>query len=165
MLWTVMNKSWKQHPTKQQLYDHIPSISKTIKVRRIRYAGRCCRSKAELITNVLLWTPSLGWASVGWPARIYLQQLCVDIECGLEDMPEAMDDRRVTRETEKSVLAARHDDDDDDTSLKNCPPPCHMLLVAKEFGKYIHSMSFGRQFQRVKRIKKKFLESIRENLF
>ena len=30
MLWAILNKSWKQHPTKQQLYGHLPSIMKTI---------------------------------------------------------------------------------------------------------------------------------------
>ena len=30
MLHAVLNKSWKQHPTKQQLYNHLPPISKTI---------------------------------------------------------------------------------------------------------------------------------------
>ena len=24
MLWAVLNKSWRQHPTKQQLYGHLP---------------------------------------------------------------------------------------------------------------------------------------------
>ena len=27
MLHAVLNKSWKQHPTKQQLYSHLPPIS------------------------------------------------------------------------------------------------------------------------------------------
>ena len=34
MLRTIQNKFWKQHPTKQQLYDHLPLISKVIEVRR-----------------------------------------------------------------------------------------------------------------------------------
>ena len=33
-----LNKSWKQHPTKYQLYGHQPPITKTIKVRQTRYA-------------------------------------------------------------------------------------------------------------------------------
>ena len=35
----ILNKSWRQHPTKQQLYSHLPSITKTIKVRRTKHAG------------------------------------------------------------------------------------------------------------------------------
>ena len=58
MLWAILNKSWRQHPTKPQLYCHLPSIKKTIKVRWTRHAGHCWRSRNELISNVLLWTPS-----------------------------------------------------------------------------------------------------------
>ena len=35
MLRAILNKSWRQHPSKQQLYGHLPPIMKTIKVRRI----------------------------------------------------------------------------------------------------------------------------------
>ena len=45
MLRAILNKSWKQHPTKHQLYGHLPPIMKTIKVRRTRYAGHCWRSR------------------------------------------------------------------------------------------------------------------------
>ena len=34
MLQIILNKSWRQHPTKQQLYSHLPPTTKTIKVRR-----------------------------------------------------------------------------------------------------------------------------------
>ena len=67
--------SRQQHPTKQQLYGHLPPIMKTIKVRRTRYAGHCWRSRYELISDVLLWTPSHGRAKTGRPARTYIQQL------------------------------------------------------------------------------------------
>ena len=35
----VFNKSWRQHPTKQQLYGHPPPNTKTLQVRRTRHAG------------------------------------------------------------------------------------------------------------------------------
>ena len=41
MLLAILNKSRRQHPTKQQLYSHLPAITKTIKVRRTRHAGPC----------------------------------------------------------------------------------------------------------------------------
>ena len=34
-----MNKSWRQHPTKQQLYGHLPLIMKTIKIIQTRHVG------------------------------------------------------------------------------------------------------------------------------
>ena len=93
MLQAILNKSWRQHPTKQLLYNHLPPITKTIKVRRTRHAGHCWRSKDELISDVLLWTPSHGWAKAGGPARTYLQQICADMRYDLEDLLEVMDDR------------------------------------------------------------------------
>ena len=54
MLRAILNKSWRQHPTRHQLYSHLPLITKTIQVRRTRYAGYCWRSRDELISDVLL---------------------------------------------------------------------------------------------------------------
>ena len=87
MLRALLNKSWRQHPTKQQLYSHLPPITKTIKVRRTRHAGHFWRSRNRLISDVLLWTPSHGRAKVVWPARTYIQQLCEDTGCSPEDLP------------------------------------------------------------------------------
>ena len=105
MLRAILNKSWVQHPTKQQLSSHQPTISKTIKVRRIRHAGHCWRSRDELISGVLVWTPSHGRAKAGRPARTYIQQLCADTECSPEDLPETMDDRDGWRERVKDIHA------------------------------------------------------------
>ena len=55
MLPAILYKSWRQHPTRQQLYGHLPPITKTIQVRRTRHAGHCWRSRDELISDVLLW--------------------------------------------------------------------------------------------------------------
>ena len=68
-------------------------ITKTIQVRRTRHAGHCWRSSDELISDVLLWTPTYGQAKAGRPARTYIQQLCEDTGCSPEDLPEAMNDR------------------------------------------------------------------------
>ena len=38
MLRAILNKSWRQHPSKQQLYGHLPPITKTIQIRRTRHA-------------------------------------------------------------------------------------------------------------------------------
>ena len=38
MLRTILNRSWQQHPTRCQLYGHLPPITKTIQVRRTRHA-------------------------------------------------------------------------------------------------------------------------------
>ena len=49
MLRAILNKSWRQHPTRHQLYGHLPPITKTIQVRRARHAGHCWRSRDEVM--------------------------------------------------------------------------------------------------------------------
>ena len=98
-------KSWRQHPTRHQLYGHLPSITKTVQVRRARHAGHCWRSKDELVSDVLLWTPTYGQAKAGRPARTYIQQLREDIGCNPEDLPEAMNDREKWWEMVRDICA------------------------------------------------------------
>ena len=93
ILQAIMNKNLKQHPTRQQLYGHLPPISKTIQIRRTRHAEHCWRGKDERISDFLQWTPSHGRASVGQPTRTYLKLLCTDSGSRLEDLPEMMDVR------------------------------------------------------------------------
>ena len=119
MLRAILNKSWQQHPTRHQLYGHLPPITKTIQVRRTRHAGHCWRSRDELIRDVLLWIPTHGRAKAGRPARTYIQQLCEDTGCCPEDLPRAMNDREEWRERVRdSMLPARYDDDDDKCLLE-----------------------------------------------
>ena len=106
MLRAILNKSWRQHPTRHQLYGHLLPIAKTIKVRRIRHAGHCWRSRDELIGDVLLWTPTHGHAKAGRTARTYIQQLCEDTGCCPEDLPEAMNDREKWRERVSDIRAS-----------------------------------------------------------
>ena len=101
----VWNKSWRQHPTRHQLYGHLPPITKTIQVRRTRHTGHCWRSRDELIRDVLLWTPTHGRAKAGRPARTYIQQLCEDTGCCPEDLPRAMNDREEWRERVRDIRA------------------------------------------------------------
>ena len=100
------SKSWQQHPTRHQLYGHLPPITKTIQVRRTRHAGHCWRSRDELIRDVLLWIPTHGRAKAGRPARTYIQQLCEDTGCCPEDLPRAMNDREEWRERVRDICAA-----------------------------------------------------------
>ena len=41
MLPAILNMYWRQHPTKHQLYGHVPPITKIFQVRRTRHAGHC----------------------------------------------------------------------------------------------------------------------------
>ena len=101
MLQAILNKSWMQYPTEQQEFGHLPPISKNIQIKWTRYAEYFWKNKDDLISDVLLWTPSHKHASVGRPARTYIQQLCTDTGCSSEDLPEAMDDRDGERRKER----------------------------------------------------------------
>ena len=103
MLRAILNKSSRQHPTKHHLYGHLPPITKTIQVRRTRHAGHCWRSRDELISDVLLWTPTYGRAKAWRPARTYIQQLYEDTGCSPEDLPKAMNDREKWRERVRDI--------------------------------------------------------------
>ena len=118
MLRAILNKSWRQHPTRHQLYGHLPPITKIIQVRRTKHAGHCWRSRDELISDVLLWTPAYGRAKAG-------DQLehTYSSNVRIRDVALTTSRRRWTigRNGERwsgvSVLAARHDDDDDEVFL------------------------------------------------
>ena len=79
-----------------------PPITKIIQVRRTRHAGHCWRSRDELISDVLLWTPTYGRAKAGRP---YIQQLYEDTGCSPEDLPEAMNDGEKWRERVRDIRA------------------------------------------------------------
>ena len=108
MLRAILNKSLAATPPRiHQLYGYLPPITKTIQVRRTRHAGHCWRSRDELISDVLLWTPTHGRAKAGRPARTYIQQLCEDTGCSPEDLPKAMNDREKWRERVRDICAIR----------------------------------------------------------
>ena len=94
------------HPTRHQLYGRLPPITKSIQVRRTRHAGHYWRSRDELISDVLLWTPTYGRAKAGRPARTYIEQLCEDSGCSPEYQPEAMNDREKWRERVRDIRAS-----------------------------------------------------------
>ena len=140
MLRAIMNKSWKQHPTKQQLYCHLPPITKTIQFRRTRHAGQCWRSRNELISDVLQWTPLHGRAKVGRPARTYIEQLCTDTGCSLKTCWKQWSIEKVgEKEPGIFVLMAWHDNDDDFLKTYSnhhhhvAPPARISLTVSRHF--------------------------------
>ena len=103
MLRAKLNESWRQQPTKQQLYGHVPPITKTVQVRQTRQVGHCWRNKNELKSDILLWTPSHGRANAGRPTRTYIKQLFADKGNSPEDLLGAMDDRDGRRERVREI--------------------------------------------------------------
>ena len=75
----ILNKSWKQHPTKQHLYNHLPPVSQTIQVRGARDAGHC--------------NSTHGQTSVVNQQKNCIYLLSSDTGCCLENLPCAMANR------------------------------------------------------------------------
>ena len=121
MLRAILNKSRRQHPTKKQLYGHLPSVTKTIKVRRTGHAGQCWRSRDEIIMM-----HSYG------PLHRDEQRQDVQLEPTYSSSVTILDvswktcrgqwtiGRGSQRESEIVMLIGWHDDDDDDDIL--CTP-------------------------------------------
>ena len=86
MLWVILNKFWRQHPTKQLLYGHLPPITKTIQVRRTRHAGHCWRSRDELMMY------SCGPPHMDKQRQDDLLEPTYNSSV-LENLPEAVDDK------------------------------------------------------------------------
>ena len=59
----VSNAEQIQHPTKQQLYGHLPPIKKTVQVDKPDMWDTA--GKDELISDILQWTPSYDQAKAG----------------------------------------------------------------------------------------------------
>ena len=118
MLRAILNKSWRQHPKRYQLYGHLPPITKTIQVKRTRHAGHCWRSRDELKSDVLLWTPTYGRAKAGRPAEHTFSSYVRIQDVALKTCQRRWTiERSGERGSGISVLAARHDDDDDDFNI------------------------------------------------
>ena len=131
-LQAILNKFMRQHPTKQQQYGHLPPITKTMKIRRTRYAGHCWRSRDEFISDVLLLTPSHGRAKAGRPARTYVQQLCEDVALKTYRKQWTIG-KGGERGSGISVLMARQDDDEKGLSVAtlNYITLCKQITIIK----------------------------------
>jgi len=98
MLSAVLNISWKQHPSKRELYGNLPPISTTLKDRRLRFAGHCHRSKDVLVSDLILWQPKHGKRTPDRLSRTFIDQLADDIGCARDNLPVLMNDRMAWRE-------------------------------------------------------------------
>ena len=115
ILRAILNKSWRQHPTRHQLYGHLPTITKTIQVRRTRHAGYCWRSRDELIIDAFLWTPHMAGQKQDdqlehtYSSYVRIQNAVLKTCRRRWTMGKSGE-----RGSGIVMLAARHDDDDDD---------------------------------------------------
>ena len=65
MLRVILNKSWKEHPTRQQSYDHLPLITKNIQVTRTTPAGHLSKGKERTHKKRFGMYP-FAWMCLSW---------------------------------------------------------------------------------------------------
>ena len=115
ILRAILNKSWRQHPTRRQLYGHLPPITKTIQVSRTRHASHCWRSRDELISDVLLWTSYMDGQKQDNQLEHTSSSYVRIRDVALKTCQRLLTiGRSGERGSGISVLAARHDDNDDE---------------------------------------------------
>ena len=99
-LHAVLNKSWKQHPTKL-LYSYSPPISQIIwQTRHLRQTRHSGGSEDELISHILLWSPSHEHTSAGQTAKTYVSTVC-----RLEDLPRVKNIKDRWRESRNCAIS------------------------------------------------------------
>ena len=114
MLRAIFNKCWRQHPTKQQLCGHLPSITKTIQVRRTRHTN----TAGEVRTNSWATYPD-GAFHMDEQRRDNQLESIYNSSVAILDIALKTYRERWMIETggergsgDRSVLAAWHDDDE-----------------------------------------------------
>ena len=100
-----LNNSWKQHPTKQQVYSQLLPISQTLQVKRAKHARHGWRNKDKLIKDAFLRTPTYGHSSFGRSAKTYIHQNCADTGCCQEDLLRTITERYRGWERIKGISA------------------------------------------------------------
>ena len=115
MLQAILNKSWRQHPTKHKLYGHLPPITKTIKVRWTRHAGEAGTSSWVMFSY---GPPYMAEQKQGdqfkptYSSSVRIQDVALR-SC----QKQWTIGRSGERGSGISVLVARHDDKPDDYHL------------------------------------------------
>ena len=82
----------------KSLYDGLPKITETIRVRRLQLAGHVFRDKTSPAHHCVTWDPRHGQLSRGRPANTFVDTLLRDT--GLKTVAEleiCMEDRQVWR--------------------------------------------------------------------
>ena len=111
MLRAILNKSWQQHPTRHQLYGHLPPITKTIQVRRTRHTLLEKQGRVMDSYGPPHMTNQKQDDQPGHTYSSYVRIRDVALKTCQKWWTIGRSDERGSG---ISVLPARHDDDDDD---------------------------------------------------
>ena len=104
LLLRAQNLSWKNNPTKAEIYGELPPISKPVAQRRARFADHCFRAKDQVISYLLVWR--LPYPRRGNRPLTYPDTLARDTGLILSEVAEAMADRALWRGVVSAVSTA-----------------------------------------------------------
>ena len=74
----VMNITWMDKITNEDLYGNLPRISNKIRERRLKLAGHCVRLSELEVSNLVLWEPFQGKFNRGSQRLTYVDRLRKD---------------------------------------------------------------------------------------
>ena len=105
MICVILNIYWSTHPSKEGLYGNLVQIALVVRERITIFAGHCYRSKDQVVSDLILWTPNHSKAKVGCPSETFTKQLTGNADCQFEHLTRAMEDREYWRERVNMVWA------------------------------------------------------------
>ncbi len=92
LLRKYLNISYTAHVTNAALYGKLPSISSTLRTRRLRFAGHCYRRLDQPVRSALFFEPP-GKFKLGGQARMnFVRQLCRDTNLTKAELPSSITD-------------------------------------------------------------------------
>ena len=98
MLRKVLNISWKQHLTNQELCGTLPPVSNIIRQRRLKFAGHSVREEDQSVSELVLWEPTHGTKKKGGQPKTFVDVLREYTGCkNTEEIRRYMKDRVVCR--------------------------------------------------------------------
>ena len=93
LLMMVLNKNWRDHPTKEEIYGDLPKVSEVLRARRLSFAAHCARRQNEPVSRLVFWNPTQGTRSQGRPSLTYPKLLSQDTGIPQQDLLNLMNDR------------------------------------------------------------------------
>ena len=103
LLRRVQNIHWSSHASLREIYRELPPISARLAKRRLLFAGHCCRAEGEVVSHLLLWSPS--HLPVRSRRLTFPKVISRDAGFDVEDLRAAMCDREVWRDVVRGISA------------------------------------------------------------
>ena len=97
LLRRALNVDYQQHMTNEALCQDLPRLSEVARDRRLKFTGHCVRAEQQPCSKLVLWRPTHGRARQGRPRKSYIDVLVEDTTFAVQDLPNAMRDRKIWR--------------------------------------------------------------------